>query len=128
MIDLTTHLRPNVERFRWIVVLRSTGSKLMEDVNGLDTFTKVNAHDVSQLVLLDNQLGAHGVRMEFTHDVPEGAEAVFVRRRRVNLGAGKLPGWTIIGHKWADRTRGSEYFFFEDWSDNMFYSANFNAV
>ena len=122
------NLQPQVERFRWVVITRTTGTKLIEDMNGLDTFAKVNAHDVRQLVLLDNQKGTGGITMEFAHDVPEGAEAVFVRRRRINLAAGRLPGWTIIGHKWADRTQGGEFYFFEDWSDNMFYSPNFNAV
>lgn len=126
MIDL--NLRPQVERFRWEAYTRTTGTKLMEDANSLGSFTQLNPFDICKLVLVDNQPGTHGLVLEFAHDVPVGAEAVFVRRRRVNLGMGHLPGWTIIGHRWPDKTRPGEFFFFEDWSDNMFYSTNFNAV
>jgi hypothetical protein len=66
----------------------------------------------------------------YHHDVPEGSKAVFVRRRVIVLGAIALndmerQGYTIIGHEWPDGT--GQYFYFENWSDNVFESNSFHA-
>lgn len=122
------------DRFVWQATDRTTGTIYTEDEQGLGSFSKLNAWNVSRVSVLELDLRAGGYH-GFHHDVPEGAAAVFTRRRVVSVGPrpdmpeGSLmahSGWTIIGHRWPDTT--GDYYFFSDAEDFVYHSDNFHWV
>jgi hypothetical protein len=114
------------ERFRWEAEMRTTSTVVREDLNGLGSFTKLNPWDVAKISLVDIVIGGEfGIH----HEVPFGAKAIFVRRRVMSVQAGHIGGWTIMGHEYGEGDgRKPEYYFFDDGSDSVFKSDNFNAI
>lgn len=123
------------ERFIWQAVDRVTGTEYTEDVNGLGSFTKLNTWNISKVRILEYDSSAGGYH-QFEHVVPEGAEAVFVHRRKLHTGPVDVLdpanidlakfNWTIIGHRWPDGK--GDYYFFSDVADYVYRSDNFNWV
>lgn len=119
--------------FRWEAVDRTTGTVYREDENGLGSFSSLNPMGLASITIIAMVLGSE---VGITHEVPEGAQAIFTRRRSIPFAQSKLVTanleqsntWTIIGHTWPESDgRASEYHFFHD-SGDAFVSDNFNAV
>lgn len=121
------------ERFRWEARDRTTQTIYREDENGLGSFTQLDSERLDQVSLympLDG--GEVGIHL----DIPEGAKAVFVRRRTIRLDPSavnpqSLPqpvrlGYTIVGYQFPDGA--GLYHFFNDIDLGHFESDNFNAV
>lgn len=114
----------NGERFRWEAVDRTTGTVYREDENRLGTWYQLKPGNLSHVRIYELVAGGE---MCIDLEVPEGAEAVFRRRRGIPLGENQpRVNWTIIGYQWADGT--GQYTFFRDDKDMYFQSEDFRAV